>query len=303
MLNNLIASVLPFFPKNLVWLFSKRYIAGESLKDALRVSTNLNSQDLLVTLDVLGEFETSLDKIEFYKTTYLNTIHETLKAGIKTTYSLKPTMFGLLIDKEVCYQHIRDIVELAASNNSFIRIDMEDSKCTDLEIELFKRLFGEFPQHVGLVLQAYLKRTMEDMMHLNRMNSSQTPVNIRLCKGIYIEPEEISYKKKLEINLHFIDDLEFMLANNFHVAIATHDEALVQAAYKLIDKYKVAKDRFEFQMLYGVTPELRKTILQKGYKMRVYVPFGNEWFNYSTRRLKENPRMVSDILKALVVRK
>ncbi len=303
MLNNIIASVLPFFPEKLVWIFSKRYIAGESLEDALRVSKELNSQNIEVTLDVLGEFQTRLEKIEFYKATYLNTIHESVKAGINSTFSVKPTMFGLLIDKEVCYSHIRDIVKLASSNNSFIRIDMEDSKCTDLEMELYKRLFDEFPRNVGLVLQAYLKRTMDDIMDLNTLNTKENPVNIRLCKGIYIEPEEIAYKKKHEINLHFAEDLEFMMANRFRVAIATHDEKLVQEAYKIIEKHNISNDMFEFQMLYGVTPELRKTILAGKYRMRVYVPFGKEWFNYSTRRLKENPRMVSHILKAIVIRK
>lgn len=302
MFNKMIASLLPVFPEKLVWLFSKKYIAGVNLEDAMRVSRQLNSQKIEVTLDVLGECLTSLEKVEFYKLTYLDTISESVKAGIKTTFSIKPTMFGLLIDKEVCFNHIRDIVQLASLSNSMIRIDMEDSGCTNLEIELFKKLHQEFPENIGLVLQAYLRRTMNDLIELNRLNTPGAPVNIRLCKGIYIEPEGISYKKKHEINLHFIEDLEYMLTNRFYTAIATHDSSLIDASYRLLNWYHVPKEMVEFQMLYGVTPELRKTIIEKGYKMRVYVPFGKDWFNYSTRRLKENPKMVWHILKALIIR-
>ncbi len=303
MLNRFIATILPVFPKKLIWLFSKRYIAGESLDDALKVARDFNLQGVEVTLDVLGEFQTKLEKIEYYKATYLETIHESIKAGIKTTFSLKPTMFGLLIDKDLCLSHIHDIVSVVSKNGSMIRIDMEDSTCTSLELDLFKALYKEFPKNIGIALQAYMKRTLDDLKELNLLNNSDIPVNIRLCKGIYIEPDEISYKKKHEINDHFIEDLEFMLANRFYAAIATHDHLLIDASYHLLDKYHVSNDMFEFQMLYGVTPELRDSVVKKDYKMRIYVPFGKDWFSYSTRRLKENPKMVSDILKALFIRK
>ncbi len=303
MLNKAIVSLLPLFPQKLVWLFSKRYIASESLDDALRVARDFNMEGIEVTLDVLGEFQTKKEKIEYYKSTYLETIHESVKAGIRTTFSLKPTMFGLLIDKDLCYNHIHDIVHIASSNESMIRIDMEDSSCTTTELDLFKSLYREFPRNIGIVLQAYLKRTLDDLKDLVRLNNTDNPLNIRLCKGIYIEPDNISYKKKSEINDHFIEDLEYMLANRFYAAIATHDHLLIDASYYLINKYNISNDMVEFQMLYGVTPELRNSIVEKNFKMRVYVPFGKDWFNYSTRRLKENPKMVSHILKALLVRK
>jgi len=303
MFNKAIVLLLPLFPQKLVWLFSKRYIAGESLDDALRVARDFNKQEIEVSLDVLGEFQTRREKIEYYKSTYLETINESVRAGIRTTFSLKPTMFGLLIDKDLCFGHIHDIVRIATLNGSMIRIDMEDSTCTSKELDLFKSLFKEFPENVGIVLQAYLKRTLDDLKDLNRLNSDANPVNIRLCKGIYIEPENISFKKKSEINDHFIEDMEYMLSNRFYAAIATHDHLLIDAAYHLINKYNVSNDMIEFQMLYGVTHELRKSIVEKNFKMLVYVPFGKDWFNYSTRRLKENPKMVSHILKALLVRK
>ena len=302
MFNKIIAAVLPFFPKKFIWIFSRSYISGETIEDAIRVSKDLNSRKIKVTLDVLGEFIKTLEEAEENKQEYLNLIDYSFKNGIDGNFSLKPTSFGLLIDKNICYNHIREIVAKAASYKSFIRIDMEDSPCTDLEIELFRKLKIEFPANVGLVLQAYLKRTLKDIDSMLDLNSAEFPVNYRLCKGIYIEPEAISYKKYDEINMHFLEDLEFMFKNKIYAAIATHDKNLVEGAKALIKKYKVPKNLFEFQMLYGVTPNLRESIVNEGFTMRVYVPFGKQWFNYSTRRLKENPRMASHIIKAIFVK-
>jgi proline dehydrogenase len=289
-------------PKNFVWIFSKRYIAGKKIDDAVRVSKELNSQGIKVTIDLLGEFITRLDEAENNKIEYLEIIERITKEKIDGNFSLKPTMFGLLIDKEVCYKNIREIVAKAASYNNFVRVDMEDSQCVDLEIELYRKLKAEFPKNVGLVVQAYLKRTLKDLENLMDLHSKEVPLNYRLCKGIYVEPAEIAYKNYLEINKHFLEDLEFMFKNGVYPGIATHDKPLVEGAYKLIEKYKVPKSMYEFQMLYGVTPELRKSIVDKGHTMRVYVPFGEQWFAYSTRRLKENPKMAMLIIKALFVR-
>ncbi len=299
MFNRLIANILPYFPKKFIWIFSKSYISGETLEDALRVSRELNNRKIRVTLDVLGEFITSLEEAEENRKEYLRLIETTEAAGINGNYSLKPTSFGLLIDKEKCYEHIRDIVICAASFGNFIRIDMEDSPCTDLEIELFRRLHGEFPANTGLVLQAYLRRTFDDIRAMAGMNSEVHPLNFRLCKGIYIEPESISFKKYEEINQHFLEDLEFCLKNRIYVGIATHDKFLIDGAFRLIKAYKVPTDMYEFQMLYGVTPGLRESIVRDGHNMRVYVPFGKKWFGYSTRRLKENPKIASHIIKAI----
>jgi len=299
MFNKIIAAILPWFPKKFIWIFSKSYISGETIEDAMRVSRELNKNKIKVTLDVLGEFIKTLDEAEANKKEYLNLIDVTFQNGVDGNFSLKPTSFGLLIDKEECYKSIREIVAKAASYNSFIRIDMEDSPCTDDEIELFRRLKAEFPANVGLVLQAYLKRTMSDIENMKDLNSEAVPLSFRLCKGIYVEPTDISFKKYEEINKHFLEDLEYMLKNKKHVGIATHDKPLVEGAYILIAKYKVPKHMYEFQMLYGVTPGLRESIVKEGHTMRVYVPFGKQWFGYSTRRLKENPKMASHIIKAL----
>lgn len=179
---------------------------------------------------------------------------------------------------------------------------MEDSPCTDMSIELFRRLKEEFPNNVGLVFQAYLKRTYQDIKQLKDLHSEENPLNFRLCKGIYVEPESIAYKKYEEINQHFLEDIELMMQENMYPAIATHDKPVVEGAYRLIDKYNYPKEKYEFQMLYGVTPALRKSILDKGHTMRVYVPFGKQWFGYCTRRVKENPSMASVIMKAIFIK-
>ncbi len=302
MFNKLIASLLPFMPKGFVWLFSKRYIAGKKIEDAIRVSKELNEQGCKVTIDLLGEFITKIEQAEENRDTYLEIIDTIEKQDVDANYSLKPTMFGLLIDPELCYKYIREIVAKAASYNNFIRVDMEDSQCVDLEIDLFRKLKAEFPKNVGLVFQAYLKRTLDDIKGLQDINAEDNPINYRLCKGIYVEPAEIAYKKYEEINKHYLEDLEYIFQNKIFPGIATHDKPLIDGSYKLIEKYNIPKEMYEFQMLYGVTPELRQSIVDKGHAMRIYVPYGEQWFAYSTRRLKENPKMAWLIIKALFKR-
>lgn len=299
MINKMIATLLPYMPKQLVWMFSKQYIAGQSIEEAIENAKILNADGIMTTIDVLGEFITTLDEAKANKKEYLEVIEKAEAAGVNGNYSLKPTFFGLLIDKDEAFAHIREVVEKAASYHNFVRIDMEDSPCTDMEIELYRKLKAEFPRNVGLVVQAYLKRTHKDIEEFRDIHTDDSPVNLRLCKGIYVEPEEIAYKGYNEINNHFLDDLELMLKESMYPAIATHDVPVIEGAYELLEKYKVPKEKYEFQMLYGVTPALRRSILDKGHRMRVYVPFGKQWFGYSTRRLKENPKMAGLILKAL----
>nr|WP_319997282.1 proline dehydrogenase family protein [uncultured Draconibacterium sp.] len=302
MLNKLIANILPYMPKKLVWVFSKRYIAGESLEEGLLASKLLNEKGVEVTVDILGEFITTLDEAEKNRDEYIEVIKRFTSEKIKGNFSIKPTMFGLLIDKEVCYNLLREVVQFAAGINSFVRIDMEDSQCVDMELDIFRRLRKEFPKHVGLVLQAYLRRTESDLIALNDLNTANAPISFRLCKGIYIEPENIAFKEYDEVRQHFLTDLKYMFENKMYVGIATHDKFLVEESMKMIREMNIAKDMYEFQMLYGVTPELRQLIVDNGHKMRVYVPFGDKWFNYSTRRLKENPKMAQHIIKALFIR-
>lgn len=302
MFNKLIAGVLPYMPKKLVWIFSQRYIAGENIEDGLRVARELNEKGILVTVDLLGEFIKRIEEAKENRDRYLDIIERFTGEGIKGNFSVKPTMFGLLIDKETCYSYIRDVVKKASEKNSFIRVDMEDSQCVDMELDLYIRLKEEFPKAVGLVVQAYLRRTPKDLENLLKYHTPESPLNFRLCKGIYVEPKEIAWKGYDEVRNQYLLLLEFMLKNKIYAGIATHDKFLIDGAYRLIRDLKPAPDMYEFQMLHGVTPELRSSIVEKGFKMRVYVPFGKQWFGYSTRRLKENPRMASLIIKALFKR-
>jgi proline dehydrogenase len=303
MINKLIAKMLPWFPEKIIWIFSKRYIAGEYISDALAESRKLNQRGVLVSVDLLGEYIKNFKEADYYKEQYINLIKRFTEEKIRGNFSVKPSMFGLLLDREACYRNLRDIVEVAETCNSFIRIDMEDSECTSHEIEIFRRLKSEFPNRVGLVLQAYLHRTLNDIENLLDLHNSDTPLNFRLCKGIYIEEANIAYKGYQEIRDHYVEDLRFMFQNGIYVGIATHDEYLIEKAYELIGQLKVPKDKYEFQMLFGVAPQLSRSISDSGHQMRIYVPYGKQWFGYSTRRLKENPEMVRHIIKALFVRR
>jgi proline dehydrogenase len=211
-------------------------------------------------------------------------------------------MFGLLIDTNICFANIEEVIKKAVEKNSFIRIDMEDSQCVDSELDIYRKFQQKYPAHVGLVIQAYLRRTKNDLINLSEIHVNGTPLNFRLCKGIYVEPKHIAFKTYEEVCEHYLDDLNFMLDNHMYTGIATHDKFLVDSALNIIKEKNIDKTKYEFQMLYGVTPELRTSIVKQGYKMRVYVPFGKDWFGYSTRRLKENPKIASHIIKALFFR-
>lgn len=297
--NKLIAATLPFFPKKMIWLFSKEYIAGSNIEDAVRVGHQLNSENVCVTFDILGEFLQDLSEVDQNTEAYIQLIERVNSEGIDGNFSLKPTSFGLLLDEEKAYTSIRKIVALAASYNNFVRIDMEDSQSTSPEIALFQKIQAEFPKNVGLVVQAYLKRTYTDLIEMGRNNQSETPLNFRLCKGIYVEAPEIAFKTYEEINANYLKNIEFLFSQKIYVGIATHDEVLIIKILELIEKLQVPKSQYEFQMLYGVTPKLRKSLVEKGEKMRIYIPYGEDWFGYSTRRLKENPKMAGLIVKAI----
>jgi len=296
------ANALPYMPKKLIWIFSKRYIAGETIEDGLKACRELNKQGIEVTVDLLGEFISTIEQAEENKIKYNEIIDRFTTEGIIGNFSVKPTSFGLLIDKEVCLTNIETVILKAVEKKTFIRIDMEDSQCVDSELEMYRKLQQKYPANVGLVVQAYLRRTKNDLINLSNIHSNGSPLNFRLCKGIYVEPKHVAFKDFEEVREHYLDDLKYMLDHNMYVGIATHDKFLVDHAIEIIKEKKADKIKYEFQMLYGVTPELRSSIVKQGHKMRVYVPFGKDWFGYSTRRLKENPKMASHILKALFFR-
>ena len=299
MLNRLFSNILPLMPRQLVWLFSKQYIAGETIDDAVQAARTLKEQNCMSTIDLLGEFITDLDQARKNKEAYLRLISAAKTGGIDGNYSLKPTFFGLLLDKKTAFAHVREIVETAANLNHFVRIDMEDSACTDLEIELFRDLHADFPGNVGLVLQAYLRRTLSDIEALSDLNQADIPLNLRICKGIYVEPEKIAYQTYEQINENYLKCIDLMLQKKIYPAVATHDKVLVKGVTRLLREYQIPENKYEFQMLYGVTPGLRQAIVNSGHRMRIYIPFGREWFGYCTRRIKENPKIGSMVVKAL----
>lgn len=278
-------------PEKVVWLFSKKYIAGKTLQSAIDTVKQLNSKGIYATLDVLGESVNTKEEAIEAKQKALDVFDAIVKNKLMANLSLKPTQMGLAIDKEFAYLQILELVKKASSINNFVRIDMEDSPYTDITLEVYKRIFAEY-KNVGVVLQAYLKRTSNDTIVLNKNGT-----NYRLCKGIYVEPVTIAYKDKQAIRDNYVKCLELMLKNGNYVGIATHDKYLIDKAYVLIKDLKIPKDKFEFQMLLGVREDLRDKINRDGYKIRIYVPFGNDWYKYSIRRLQENPNMAGHIVK------
>ncbi len=284
-INSLIVKTTQLLPKSTVRIFAGRYIAGEQLQDAIDLVKKLNSEGIYATIDVLGEAIKNKDEAVSAKNKCLQVLDAIEQHKLMSNLSIKPTQMGLAIDEEFAYQQISEIVQKAKSMNNFVRMDMEDSPYTDGTIRVYKRIHKEIG-HVGIVLQSYLRRTLKDVEELNKLGA-----NYRLCKGIYVEPESIAYKDRQEIRDNFLKALRMMLMNGNYVGIATHDDYLIENSYKMIDELKIPKDKFEFQMLLGVKEELRYKIRDKGYKVRIYVPFGKDWYAYSIRRLKENPQI------------
>jgi proline dehydrogenase len=300
MINKSIAAILPYMPKKLIWQFSKKYIAGERLEPAIEKATDLRKKGMLLTLDILGEEFTTEEMAVAHSNEYIHAIETAGYRGIDTTFSLKPTMFGLKYNIEFCFDLISKIVVKARENDYMIRLDMEDSTCTDETINLFHRLYSNYPDHIGLVLQAYLYRTYKDIITLSKLNSKERKVNIRLCKGIYIESQDIAIKNKQNIRENFIKLVELLIRHGFYPAIATHDKYLIDKSLELINQSDLTRENYEFQMLFGVRRDLRDALLREHQPLRIYLPFGKEWFKYSTRRLRENPFLVGHIIKSIL---
>ena len=292
-INQLIVWMMPVVPKFIVKIFSKPYVAGPELADAVAIVKKLNSRGMVATMDVLGESAKQRKESEEAVKEYFKALEVIDREKLLCNISVKPTQLGLLIDKDFCYENIKSIVQKAESYGNFVRIDMEDSQCTQDTIDLFLRLQKEFC-NVGIVLQAYLRRSLKDVKELIK-----TGTNFRLCKGIYIEHRNIAYKDHSIINHNFALLAKIALKNKCYVGIATHDEEVVWRALELIEELDLSYRSYEFQMLLGVDEQLRDILVKQGHKLRVYVPYGKNWYAYSMRRLKENPRIAIYIIKAL----
>ena len=290
-INNIIVSVVQVLPKSVVGFFSRKYIAGESLDSAVSLVKDLNANGIYATLDVLGESVTNEEEAARAFENAMKVFDAIVEHNLKANISIKPTQLGLSFDEEFACEQIRKLVKRANEIDNFVRIDMEDSPYTDATINIYKKVFEEY-SNVGIVLQTYLKRSYNDTVILNKLGT-----NYRICKGIYVEPASLAYKDKQIIRDNFLKMLECMFKSGNYVGIATHDKYLIDNSYRLIKELNIPNDKFEFQMLLGVREDLRDKINNDGYKIRIYVPFGEDWYAYSIRRLQENPQIARYIVK------
>ena len=288
--NRSVSLFIDKIPPGAIAPFAKRYIAGPELRDAVNLTKKLNSQGAMTTIDVLGEFVSTVDETVHFRNLAIRVLEEIDRNKLDANLSLKLTQMGLKISKALCIENVEKIFEKAKELGIFVRMDMEDSSCTDDTLEIYRTYRDKF--NIGTVLQAYLRRTIDDIEKL-----SDGRLNIRLCKGIYIEPREIAYQEKDIVRDNYIFCLEELFKRKAYVGIATHDEYLIFHAERLIRKYQLKRDEYEFQMLLGVDEQLRKIILNRGHRLRVYVPFGKDWLPYSIRRLKENPNIIKSALE------
>ncbi len=289
-----IAESVPVIPRPIVRRISRRYIAGDTLEEAVATVKDLERQGCVATIDLLGESTESkadaAQKLKDYKKTVDTLEAHDLDSGI----SVKLTGLGLTLDRELCRANLEEVVVYAGERGRFVRVDMEDSPYTSVTLDMVTDLH-ERHENVGAVIQAYMRRSLEDVCRL-----IEAGVTVRLCKGIYDEPRKVAYKDFDTVRQNYIFLLDELLKGGTYVGIATHDEFLIWHALRLIHQLEIPEDRYEFQMLLGVDEELRGILVGAGHKLRVYVPFGEDWYEYSSRRLKENPKIAGYVAKDVI---
>jgi proline dehydrogenase len=301
-LDRAIVRLLPAVPRPVVQKLSERYIAGPELKDAREAVRTLNAEGKMATIDVLGEEITNEEDAAAIVRAYQDVFADIEQCGLDSNVSVKLTALGLKLDYELCRANLRLVVEDAASRGNFVRIDMEDSSTTDDTLRLYRELRESGFHNVGVVLQAMLRRTVDDVAALADLKPS-----VRLCKGIYVEPPELAFQDYEEVRDAFVRALEALLDAGCYVGIATHDEVLLRTGRRLVLQQELTREDYEFQMLLGVRPRLGDQLVQEGHRLRIYVPFGRHWYAYSLRRLQENPKIAgyiaADTLGRLVGRR
>lgn len=299
-LDHIIAATLPVVPKPLVRYFSRTYIAGEHEHEAIAAVRALNAERAMATVDVLGE--DTFDEAQADQTVrdYLSFVDAITKNHLDCNLSVKLTAFGLLIDRDLCVQKLRLVLDAARERGLFVRIDMEDSSVTTKTLDIYREVRREYEQ-VGPVLQAYLRRTLTDVRELLAFHEQLgQPLNVRLCKGIYVEPATVAFKDRQVVRQSYMNLLQILLESGAYVGIATHDETLLYEGARIVDRLGLSPERYEFQMLHGVIPQIRGLLLAEGHRVRVYVPFGANWYGYSVRRLKENPTVAGYVAKNVI---
>jgi proline dehydrogenase len=290
LVDSAIVRLLPAVPRPVVRKISKRYIAGEELDDALRLVRRLNDHGKLATIDVLGEEIAEPDEARAIAAAYREAF-EAIECGrLDSNVSVKPTALGLKLGYELFRSNLSEVVRHAAERGNFVRIDMEDSSTTDHTLRAYRELRAAGHANVGVVLQARLKRTLADLAELAELRP-----NVRLCKGIYVEPAEIAYRDFDSVRSSFVQALEELLELGCYVGIATHDEWLLEQGQRLVAARGLAREEYEFQLLRGVRPALGDELVRDGHRLRIYTPFGRHWYAYSLRRLQENPKIAGYI--------
>jgi len=290
LLDRAIVRVLPAFPRGVVRKISERYIAGTEVADACRVVKRLNDEGKLATIDVLGEEistrRETLDIVRAYHDVFEAIEREQLDSNV----SVKLTGLGLNLAYELCWANLQKVVRHAAESGNFVRIDMEDSSCTSDTLRLYRELREAGLDNVGIVLQAYLRRSIRDIRELAPLRPS-----VRLCKGIYIEPPLIAYRDFDAVRENFVRCLRELLRAECYVGIATHDKWLIAEGQRLVGEFGLTPEQYEFQMLLGVRETAADRLVRDGHRLRIYVPFGDHWYSYSVRRLQENPKIAGYI--------
>jgi len=289
-LDRAIVRLLPAVPRPVVQKLSERYIAGAELKDARETVRRLNAQEKMATIDVLGEEITNEDEAAAIVRAYLDVFADIERCKLDSNVSVKLTGLGLTLGYDICRANLEAVVLDAASRGNFVRIDMEDSSTTDDTLQLYRELRAAGHENVGVVLQATLRRTLSDIRDLADLRPS-----VRLCKGIYVEPPEIAYRDFGAVRANYVRSLEALLDAGCYVGIATHDEWLVGEGKRLVKERGLESEQYEFQMLLGVRDDLGGRLVRERHRLRIYVPFGRQWYEYSIRRLQENPRIAGYI--------
>ncbi len=271
-----------------------RFVAGESIEEAMPVVQELNDKGIVTSLNLLGEEVSDKDEAERSAQSYISLLKAIHENRVESNISIKLTQLGLGIHRQVCAEHLKAILDTARALNNFVRIDMEGSRYTQDTLDLFQETLSLYGNHVGVVIQAYLYRSQEDVRQLSAVGC-----NIRLCKGAYMEPADIAFPKRQDVDRNFIKLLELLLLSSSYTAIATHNVEMIERTHRFTAQHDVPLSRYEYQMVYGVGHEYRNQIIQRGNKMRVYVPFGTHWAPYMVRRLAERPANLLFLLKSL----
>jgi len=275
--------------------FARRFIAGETISEAIEAARRVEARGLTHTLDLLGESVTTLEKADAAARAYLKVVDAIVQSGIGRNLSLKLTQLGLDVDKASAIDNLRKILERAEPAAFFVRVDMESSHYTDVTLEVFETLWQQGHRQIGIVLQSALHRSDQDLRRINALGA-----RVRLVKGAYNEPKSVAYQKKADVDAAYARMVRTLLTEGVYPAIATHDPKMIELTRTYANEHGVAPDRFEFQMLYGVRRDLQARLVRDGYRLRVYIPFGREWFPYFMRRLGERPANIGFVLRGIL---